>query len=90
MKGFTAVTAGLLVLANQASCHCADPSLPMMILFVDRELINCTDIFQTFNANGATYEPYQYVRKNTNYNSPVTGAFPNISSFPSTILTSQT
>jgi hypothetical protein len=37
-----------------------------------------------FNANGAIYEPYKYVRRNTNYNSPVIGAFPNISSYPST------
>jgi len=29
-------------------------------------------IFETFTANGVTNAPYTYVRKNTNYNSPVT------------------
>ena len=29
-------------------------------------------IFETFTANGVTYPTYQYIRKNSNYNSPVT------------------
>ncbi|KIN05614.1 glycoside hydrolase family 61 protein [Oidiodendron maius Zn] len=33
---------------------------------------SCHYIFETFSANGETFTPYQYVRQNTNYNSPVT------------------
>lgn len=33
---------------------------------------SCHYIFETFTANGVKNAPYTYVRKNTNYNSPVT------------------
>ena len=72
MKTF-AFLAAVSALTSQVSAHCKCLSLETKAV----ELIRNIDIFQQITYGGTKYPVYQYIRKNTNYNSPITDVTSN-------------
>jgi hypothetical protein len=66
MKSFTFLFVGATALVSHAAAHCK-----LGRRFWREDVDFCLDIFEKFGYGGIQYPAYQYVRMNTNYNSPI-------------------